>query len=63
MLIDLDGDTANPGQLLIPEEEKEVSAEMRQFADKMTSRTNQIGNVTQSIGKIQNMFKTLNEIV
>ena len=63
LLIDLDGDTANPGQLLIPEEEKEVSAEMRQFADKMTSRTNQIGNVTQSIGKIQNMFKTLNEIV
>ena len=47
----------------MPEEEKEVSAEMRQFADKMTSRTNQIGNVTQSIGKIQNMFKTLNEIV
>lgn len=40
LLIDLDigGDTR--GQLLMPEEEKEVSSEMRQFAERMNSRTN-----------------------
>lgn len=52
MLIDLDVGDDTHKQLTMHEEEKDASAEMKQFAERMNSRTNQIGNVTQSIGRI-----------
>lgn len=48
------------------EEEKKISSddpEVAQFQQRMDQRTEQIGNVTSSIGRIQSMFQSLNEIV
>lgn len=39
------------------------SDKVRAFEQQMAERTGQISNVTKSIGKIQEMFISLNEIV
>lgn len=48
---------------MMMEEEEKTSGEIQQFQERMNSRTAQIGSVTNSIGRIQDMFTSLNEIV
>jgi hypothetical protein len=62
IMIDLEGEDAGK-KLLMMEEEEKTSGEMQQFQERMNSRTAQIGSVTNSIGRIQDMFTSLNEIV
>jgi hypothetical protein len=63
ILIDLECEESTGKKLMMMEEEEKVSGEVQQFQERMKSRTAQIGNVTNSIGRIQDMFTSLNEIV
>ena len=62
-MIDLECEESTGKKLMMMEEEEKTSGEIQQFQERMNSRTAQIGSVTNSIGRIQDMFTSLNEIV
>jgi t-SNARE complex subunit (syntaxin) len=47
----------------IDEDAEKDDQKIGEFQAHMSQRTEQVGNVAKSIGKIQDMFKSLNEIV
>jgi len=49
--------------LQLQEPDEREGQKIEAFQAHMSQRTDQITNVTKSIGKIQDMFKSLNEIV
>ena len=63
LVIDLECEESTSKKLMMMEEEAKVSGEVQQFQERMNSRTAQIGSVTNSLGRIQDMFSSLNDIV
>lgn len=60
---DLEAQTQQDSNLLEIEMNEKENNQIAEFNSNMTQRTEQLTNVTRSIGKIQDMFKSLNEIV
>ena len=60
---DIEAARQEESDLILLEQDSKDHKKLKAFQNHMTERTEQITNVTQSIGKIQEMFGSLNEIV